>query len=168
MATSYDDGTKTGPRRIETRDDARPSMAAPFLGLGGLALVIGSFMAWIDAGDATTGTTEIGGSSLSDGRIVMGIGFALLLMALYMGITRRRGHWFDSDLLGASLAAIATTVIVATWLTIPDGQSPEAGLYVSLAGAIVGLVGTVIALARSRQYGPGSYDVDVETTRRAA
>jgi len=85
MATSYDDGTRTGPRRIETRDDARPSMAAPFLGLGGLALVIGSLLTWIDAGDATTGTTEIGGSSLSDDRIVMGIGSALLVMALYMG-----------------------------------------------------------------------------------
>ena len=59
-------------------------------------------------------------------------------------------------------------MIVATWLTIPDGQSTEAGLYVSLAGAIVGLIGTVIALARSRQYGPGMYERDIETQRRAA
>jgi hypothetical protein len=167
MGTHYDDGTVTGPRRIERRDDARPSMAAPFVGLGGLALVIGTFLTWIDSGDATTGTTEIAGSSLSDGRIVMGIGFALIVMALYMGTTRRWGHWFDSDLLGATLSAVATTVIIATWVALPDGQSPDLGLYVSLAGAIVGLIGTVMALTRSRQYGPG-YERDVETERGAA
>jgi hypothetical protein len=146
MDRPYED-TGTAPRRLD-RDEARASIAAPLLGLGGLGLVVGSMLTWIDASDAAG--AEVNGASLSDGRLVMGIGFALLIMAGYMASTRRYGHWYDADLLGAALAAIATTAIVGTWVAIPEGQSPDLGLFVSLGGAVVALVGALAALAKSR------------------
>jgi hypothetical protein len=139
--------TGTAPGSLD-RPEAKASIAAPLLGIGGVGLVIGSLLTWIDTSD--TNGAEVNGGSLSDGRLVMGIGFALLIMAVYMATTRRYGHWFDADLLGATLGAIATTTIVATWVAIPEGQSPDLGLYVSLAGAVVALVGALSALAKSR------------------
>jgi len=38
----------------------------------------------------------------------------VLLMAGYMASTRRRGHSYDADLLGAALGTIAV-VFIATW-----------------------------------------------------
>jgi hypothetical protein len=148
------------PRGFE-RAEARPSIAAPLLGIGGLGLVIGSLLTWIDAGDAAR--REINGGSISDGRLAMGIGFAMLIMAVYMATTRRYGHRYDADLLGATLGAIATTVVVATMVALPDGTSADLGLYVSLAGAVVGLVGALIALFR----GETQRDVDVDSDRVA-
>ena len=142
---------------MSTRDDwnddhAHRSMASPFFAIGGLALAAGAFLDWVSQPGTTTGTTDtFTGSQLSDGRMAMGIGIGLLLMALYMGTTQRRGHWFDSDLLGLALAAIATTQIVATWIQLGDTQSAEEGLYVSLAGGAIALIGAIVALAQSRR-----------------
>jgi hypothetical protein len=147
MDRPYEDTGAVRDRRLDY-DEARPSIAAPLLGIGGLGLVIGSLLTWIDASDAAG--AEVNGGALPDGRLAMGIGFALLVMAAYMATTRRHWHWYDADLLGATLATIATTVIVATWVAIPEGQSPDLGLYVSLAGAVVALGGALAALAKSR------------------
>jgi hypothetical protein len=158
MQGQYDSGN----RSID-RDTARSSVAAPFLGIGGVVLVIGSLLTWVDQGDAAAGT-EVAGTSLSDGRFVMGIGFAMIVMAVYMATTRRYGHWYDADLLGAALGAIATTVIVAIWIAIPDGMTADLGVYVSLVGAIIGLGGSIAALGASRADRIESPSV----TRRAA
>jgi hypothetical protein len=109
--------------RTDGRRDARSSAAAPFLGLGGAALAIGSFLSWAsDSTDNVAGSVNesITGSSFSDGRVVLGIGVAMLVMAAYMASTRRRGHWFDADLLGAALGTIAVVIIIATWVAYPD------------------------------------------------
>jgi len=148
MERSYEDTRTTGSRDLG-RSRARASVAAPLLAIGGLALAIGTLLTWVDLGDAAGGT-EVAGTSLSDGRLIMGIGLGMLLMGVYMATTRRYGHWYDADLLGATLGAIATAVIVTTWIALPDGQTAELGLYVSLAGAVLGLIGALAALAQSR------------------
>jgi hypothetical protein len=148
MDKAYED-SRTRTSRALDRSKAKASAAAPLLGIGGLALLVGTLLTWIDAGDAAGGT-EVAGASLSDGRLVMGIGVGMLLMGIYMATTRRYGHWFDADLLGATLGAIATTVIVTTWIALPDGQTADLGLYVSLAGAVLGLFGALAALAGGR------------------
>lgn len=161
-----------------TRDDdwdddrARRSMASPFFAIGGLALAVGAFFDWVSQPGTTPGTTDsFMGSQLSDGRIAMGIGVALFLMAVYMGTTQRYGHWFDSDLLGLALAAIATTAIVATWIQLGDTQTAEEGLYVSLAGGVVALIGAIVALAQSRREDDvrrdRTRDRDIRSTRAA-
>lgn len=144
-------------------DPGRRSMAAPALGLGGLVLLIGSFLSWASDSNspvADAANSSIAGSSLADGRVVMGIGLALLFMALYMGTTMRRGHWFDSDLLGLALSTIAAVIIVATWVALPEGRGPEAGLYVALAGSLIAFVGTLAALIRSKRSDDGRYAQD--------
>lgn len=122
-------------------------------------LTIGSFLAW--ASDSTDGVVaganeSITGSSFSDGRFVMGIGVAMLVMAAYMASTRRRGHWFDADLLGAALGTIAAVVIIATWAAYPDSRSPDVGLYVSLAGAVIGMAGSLAAATRRHREDEGT------------
>ena len=81
----------------------------------------------------------------------MGIGFAMAIMGLYMGVSRRHGHWYDADLLGVALSGIASVVIVATWLALPDARSPDVGLYVALAGAVIGFLGSLAALMQSHR-----------------
>jgi hypothetical protein len=153
MSRRFDDSRDSGSRQPDTHDHdhARASIAAPFLGIGGLALIVGSVLSWASQPTVDgTATDSFAGSSLPDGRMALGIGVALALMALYMGTTRRWGHWFDADLLALTLGAIATTVIVATWVNLGDGQSADVGLYVSLAGAVLTVIGSVAALATSR------------------
>ena len=154
----YEDPTAPQPR---TRTDhvavdvdvARPSAAAPFLGIAGLILAVSAFLNWAkDANEsARAEDSSIAGYAVSDGRIVLGIGIALLLMALYMATSRRAGHWFDSDLLGLALSTIALTVAVATWLAIPDEVSADIGLYVAMLGGLIGLVGSLLALLAGRR-----------------
>lgn len=137
--------------RTSARDDARSSAAAPFLGVGGAVLAIGSFLSWASDSASATGSAvneSITGSSFPDGRVVMGIGIAMLVMAVYMGSTRRRGHWYDTDLMGAVLGTVAAVIIVSTWVAYPDSRSADVGLYLSLVGALIGMAGSLAAAAR--------------------
>jgi len=145
--------------RVDTdrnRDDGRRSTAAPFIGLGGLILIIGTFLPWAsDSGTAAKINETISGSSLSDGRIAMGLGFAMLVIAFVMFTTRRAGSWFDADLLGLALATTALVTTIATLAALGSNgadnvsRSAEAGLYVAIAGSAVGFVGALVGLMRS-------------------
>jgi hypothetical protein len=151
MSSTFDDSTAgRSTRDVHDHDQARASIAAPVLGIGGIALIVGAVLSWASQPSSDGTTDSFAGSSLPDGRLALGIGVALVLMALYMGTTRRWGHWFDADLLALALGAIATTQIVATWVNLGDAQSAEVGLYVSLAGAVVTVAGSIFALASSR------------------
>jgi hypothetical protein len=88
--------------------------------------------------------------NVPDGRIVMGIGLALLVMATLMWANKRVGSWFDADLLGVALSTIAIGTIVAFLIDVGDtGRSVEIGTYVSLAGAVIAFIGGLAALLRS-------------------
>ena len=151
-------------RRFEGRDrtptgvdhrDARASMAAPAILIGALVVIVGTFLDWasgtIDAtGTTQTETLDLSGLNVPDGRIVMGIGLALLVMAALMWANKRVGSWFDADLLGVTLSTIAIGTIVAFLIDVGDtGRSVEIGTYVSLAGAGVAFIGGLAALLRS-------------------
>ena len=145
--------------RLDTdrhRDDGRRSTAAPFIGLGGLILIIGTFLPWAsDSGTANTINESIAGSSFSDGRIAMGLGFAMLLIAVVMYTTRRAGSWFDADLLGFALGTIALVTTVATLTALGSNdadnvsRTAEVGLYIAIAGSAIGMVGALAGLVRS-------------------
>ena len=151
-------------RSIETRaydgrpNDGRRSTAAPIIGLGGIALIIGTMLPWASnsvAGAANRVNESISGSSLSDGRIAMGLGFAMVMIALVMFTTRRVGAWFDADLLGLALATTAGVVTIATWTALNSNagaavsRSADTGLYVALAGSVVAFAGALAGLMRS-------------------
>ena len=61
-----------------------------------------------------------GGFNVPDGRIVMGIGLALLVMAALMWANKRVGSWFDADLLGVTLSTVAIGTIVAFLIDVGD------------------------------------------------
>jgi len=153
MATRYENA------RLDTdryRDDGRRSTAAPYIGLGGLILIIGSFLPWAsDSGTARTINESISGSSFPDGRMAMGLGFAMLLIAIVMSTTRRAGSWFDADLLGFALGTIAVVSTVATLAALGSNdvdnvsRTAEIGLYVAIAGSLIGMVGALVGLVRS-------------------
>lgn len=136
---------------------ARASTAAPVVLIGGLVLLLGAFLDWA-AGTATTaaqGTTatvntDLSGYNVPDGRIAAGIGLALALMGLLMWANKRVGSWFDVDLLGVALSAIAVGVIVTYLMDVgSSGRSADIGTYVSFAGAAIALIGAGAALLRS-------------------
>ncbi|MCA1727494.1 MAG: hypothetical protein LC722_07540, partial [Actinobacteria bacterium] len=133
---------------------ARRSAAAPFLGLGGLVLAVSTFLSWAkfdQEAQGGGGQDSASGLDLSDGRLLLGIGLALILLAAYTGMTRRLGHWFDADLLGLALSTIALAVAGATWAAIPDRVSPDIGLYVALAGGAIAFLGSLLALIAGRR-----------------
>ena len=97
--------------RVDHRD-ARSSVAAPAILIGALVVLVGTFLDWasgavIDATGNQTETVDLSGLNVPDGRIVMGIGLGLLVMAALMWANKRVGSWFDDDLLGVTLATIA-------------------------------------------------------------
>ena len=140
--------------RVDDRD-ARASVAAPPILIGSLIVIVGTFLDWasgtvIDATGTQTDTVDLSGFNVPDGRIVMGIGFALLVMAVLMWANKRVGSWFDADLLGVTLSTIAIGTIVAFLIDVGDtGRSVEIGTYVSLVGAVIAFVGGLAALLRS-------------------
>lgn len=150
---------ENGRRHHDRGDEGRRSTAAPILALSGLILAIGTMLPWASQSGQSGGAIgsfneSISGSSFSDGRIVMGLGVALLAIAVVMLTTRRRGAWFDADLLGLALATTALVVTIATWAGLNPSagavsRSADIGLYVSLAGSLLGVIGSLAGLTRS-------------------
>ena len=136
------------PRVIRDRRESRSSTAALALAFGGLVLVVGSFLDWIDGRSQTL--TDPNGYQIPDGRIALGIGAALLLMGILMAANRRVGSWFDADLLGVALSTVALVTIVSLWVYLAsDERSPDVGIYVATAGAAIAMVGSLGALLKS-------------------
>ena len=175
MATSYG----TSPMRRIGRDDDRGSLAPPALAVGGLIMLVGTFLGWASGnGDGPNGANgnrslDLAGFEMSDGRVAMGIGFALLLLAVLMFLSRRADAWNSADLLGATLATVGLVVIVATLADLAGSGGPSAdiGLFVSLIGSLIALAGALIGLLRDasdrRDHLAGD-DVDTVDDRRVA
>jgi hypothetical protein len=139
-----------GDRRvIRDRRDARSSVAAMPLAVGGLVLVVAAFFDWIDGREQSL--TDPNGFQIPDGRIVLGIGAALLLTGILMASNRRVGSWFDADLLGFALSTVALVTVGTLWAYLAsDERSPDVGIYLATAGGAIAMVGSLIALLRSR------------------
>ena len=91
--SSEETGSHADPRGPP---DARASMAAPAILIGALVVIVGTFLDWasgavIDATGTQTETVDLSGLNVPDGRIVMGIGLALLVMATLMWANKRSG-----------------------------------------------------------------------------
>jgi hypothetical protein len=142
--------------RLDNRQ-ARPSMAAPALLIGSLILLASTFLDWASTAQGVNGTTETGtttaslsGYNVPDGRIAGGIGLALLVVAVLMWANKRVGSWFDADVLGGALSAIAVGTIALFLVAVGDGGlSAELGPYVGLVGAAIALIGAIAAAVRS-------------------
>lgn len=126
---------------------ARASVAAPAILIGSVVLIVSTFLDWVAGRDATS---DANGFQIPDGRVVLGIGAALLVMGILMAKNRRVGSWFDADLLGVTLSTIALATVVAFWAYLgSDERSPDIGLYGATAGAAIAMVGSLAALLRS-------------------
>ena len=158
------------PRVIRDRRESRSSTAALALAFGGLVLVVGSFLDWIDGRQLALGDPN--GFQIPDGRLALGIGVALLLMGILMATNRRVGSWFDSDLLGVALSTVALVTVVSLWIYLAsDERSPDVGIYVATAGAAIAMVGSLVALLRSasdRATVDGKGEGDIGRNRRLA
>jgi hypothetical protein len=153
--------TRAGrPRVVKDRRTSRSSTAAPALVVGSLAIIVGSFLNWIDSRDQATSAAN--GFQIPDGRLVLGIGVALLLMGILMASNRRVGTWFDADLLASALSTVALVTVVTLWVYLgSDQRSPDVGIYVAAAGALVTLGGSLMALLRSAS-DRATWDEDAE------
>src|SRR3954462_1291039 len=154
MQSERDDRFAQGRRR-EVR--GRPSMAAPAIVVGSIVMIVGALL---DLATGTGGTTVFGvqtttaglsGYNLVDGRIVGALGVALLIAGLLMWANGRLESWFDADLLGVALSLFAIALI-GMWLLDIDNEalSADYGVFVSLAGAVIGFIGALVALLGSR------------------
>src|SRR3954464_10732735 len=154
MQSERDDRFAQGRRR-EVR--GRPSMAAPALVIGSIVMIVGALLDWATGTGGTTvfgvqtTTAGLSGYNLVDGRIVGALGVALLIAGLLMWANRRLESWFDADLLGVALSLFAIALI-GMWLLDIDNEalSADYGVFVSLAGAVIGFIGALVALLGSR------------------
>ena len=136
------------PGVIRDRRESRSSTAALALAFGGLVLVVGSFLDWIDGRELALGDPN--GFQIPDGRVALGIGVALLVMGILMATNRRVGSWFDADLLGVALSTVALVTVVSLWIYLAsDERSPDVGIYIATAGAAIAMVRSLVALLRS-------------------
>jgi hypothetical protein len=140
---------RDGDRRVaRDRRISRSSTAAVPLVIGSLALIVGSLLDWVGGRDQAVGASN--GYQIPDGRVALGIGAALLIMGILMAANKRVGTWFDADLLGTALSTFALATIVALWAYLgSEDRSPEIGLFVAAAGAVIAMVGSLVALLKS-------------------
>lgn len=147
-----------GDSGVTRRDDnGRVSRAAPAILIGAIVLVVGVFMDWASgtggtsvAGDAT-GTNDLSGYNLIDGRIAGALGVALLIVGLLMWTNKRSSSWFDADLLGVALSAFAVALIVMFLMDVGnEALSADYGAYVSLVGGAIAFIGAIGALLASK------------------
>ena len=111
-------------------------------------MIVATFLDWIDGREQSV--TDPNGFQIPDGRVVLGIGAALLVTGVLMAKNRRVGTWFDADLLGVALSTFALVTVVTLWAYLgSDERSPDIGLYVAAAGAAIAMVGSMAALLRS-------------------
>ncbi len=154
MATEYGDRVGTAARRD---DRGRVSRAAPAMAIGAIVLIVGAFLDWASGtgntslAGGTTGTADLSGYNLIDGRIAGALGVALLVAGVLMWTNKRLGSWFDADLLGVALAAFAIAQIAMFLLDVGnEALSADYGAYVSLVGAAIAFLGAIGALLASK------------------
>jgi hypothetical protein len=130
----------------------RSSVAAPGVGLGGIILVVGTLLTWASRSRKSGGTFSFHGFSLQDGRVVMGIGFALLVMGVIMWAVRRIDSWFDANLLAVALSTAAVAVTATRLAQILDAGtlSAEVGIYITIAGALIVWIAGLAGIFASR------------------
>ncbi len=135
-------------RTVRDRRTSRSSTAAPVIVIGSLGIIVGSFLDWIDSRDQAASAAQ--GFQIPDGRIALGIGVALLVVGILMAANRRVGTWFDADLLAVAFSTVTLVSVVALWVYLgSDQRSPDIGIYVTAAGALVAMAGSLMALLRS-------------------
>jgi hypothetical protein len=133
--------------RDRDRRVARASTAAPAILIGSVVLIVAAFLDWVGGRDSAS---DANGFQIPDGRVVLGIGAALLVVGILMAKNRRVGSWFDADLLATALSTIGLVTVGAFWAYLgSDERSPDVGLYVAAAGAAIAMVGSLSALLRS-------------------
>jgi len=115
--------------------------------IGGAILLVSGFLDWVAGRDAAN---DANGFQIPDGRVVLGIAAALLVIGALMAKNRRVGSWFDADLLASALSTIALVTVVTMWAYLgSDERSPDVGLYVATAGAAIAMFGALSAALRS-------------------
>jgi hypothetical protein len=140
---------------MQSTAGSRSTSGVALTGLGGLLLVIGSILPFIagSAGGPFEGETS-SGLRFPRGKVDLGVGIALVLIAVL--IQALRLTLFSTRILG--IVAVVGSAIVLYW-TIRDvsdlSKLPEVdvgtGLYVVLAGGVIGVAGGVLSLlARGR------------------
>lgn len=133
-----------------TVGNGRPMFGVAFTGLGGLLMVIGSILPFIagSSGGPFAGQTS-SGLRFPRGKVDLGVGIALLLIALVIWALRLT--LFSKRIL--AIVAVVSSAIVVYWslrdisdvAKLPE-VDPGAGLYFVLVGGILGLVGGVFNL----------------------
>lgn len=128
----------------------RSTLGVALAGLGGLLMIVGSILPFIagSAGGPFEGQTS-SGLSFPRGKVDLGVGIALLLIAFVIRAVRLT--LFGKRIL--AVVAVVSSAIVVYWSLrdISDvTKLPEVdvgtGLYLVLAGAILGLVGGGLCL----------------------
>lgn len=133
-----------------TAGNGRPMFGVACTGLGGLLMVIGSILPFIagSSGGPFEGQTS-SGLRFPRGKVDLGVGIALLLIALVIWALRLT--LFSKRIL--SIVGVVSSAIVVYWslrdisdvAKLPE-VDPGAGLYFVLVGGILGLVGGVFNL----------------------
>ena len=120
--------------------------------IGAVMVVVGSLLPWVKATAPFVGTIEVAGTD-GDGKITLVLGAVMAL-----GLIRSAGWRVVATLAAVVAAGIALYDISDASDAIDEAErvgegmvaaSVGIGLYVVLAGAVVGFVGAVRAAARS-------------------
>jgi Tryptophan-associated transmembrane protein (Trp_oprn_chp) len=102
-----------------SRSGKRPVIATMLALLGGAAVITGSLLTWIDAGQGVTvGTQAVTGTpkgiELQLGQVALGAGVAALVLAVLLSVAPRAGRVWGALLLLASAAAITAGLVSAS------------------------------------------------------
>ena len=120
---------------------------------GGAALVLGAFLPWLEATTILGTITRSGVSYGTDALVTAGIGAGLAALGIAIATGVQIPRWLRW--LAIALAAVALCILAYDYTQVRDRAdsvasdvaqaSVGAGLWLSLAGAAIGIVGAVLS-----------------------
>ena len=120
---------------------------------GGAALVLGAFLPWLEATTILGTITRSGVSYGTDALVTAGIGAGLAALGIAIATGVQIPRWLRW--LAIALAAVASCILAYDYTQVRDRAdsvasdvaqaSVGAGLWLSLAGAAIGIVGAVLS-----------------------
>jgi P pilus assembly chaperone PapD len=159
LATDGRSETQATGSLIQSSSSLRPVARALFTLLGGLAMIVGAFLSWveerngvdIDASDIVRlvnqvkvfGTWAIGDKvpNVLISLASPGLAEAALGVVVMFGLTGRSGR------LSRLAAMLGALVVVGTWILFTaggEGASPGFGAWLALAGCVAGYIGGLL------------------------
>lgn len=142
---------------MQPTSSSRPAAPGAATLVGAALIIVGVILPWVNVSLGEFGSVSVKGLDTDDGKIAIGIGVILAALGALMIAKRTRGVLLGVGIAALVLGAMQTlfSVINLTDISGEAGESIGAsvgiGLYVTLVGSLIALVGGILGIVAARK-----------------